>query len=132
MSDSLVADNPELSRVELTVDGDLAGILAYDVVGETVILRHTVVKEQYGDHGWAAVLVRGALDILRMGNLRVWPACAMVRRVIGAEPEYLPLVADQDPEADEAAGAVEFAESAGADRVTEVDEVAERSTTTGA
>lgn len=131
MSDSLVADNPELSRVELTVDGDLAGILAYDVIGSTVILRHTVVKEQYGDHGWAAVLVRGALDILRMGDLRVWPACAMVRRVIGAEPEYLPLVADQDPEA-EAAEADRVSE---ADRVAEADRVsvvAERSTTTGA
>lgn len=126
MSDSLVADNPELSRVELTVDGDLAGILAYDVIGSTVILRHTVVKEQYGDHGWAAVLVRGALDILRMGDLRVWPACAMVRRVIGAEPEYLPLVADQDPEA---AAADRVAEAAEADRVSEA---AERSTTTGA
>lgn len=125
MSDSLVADNPELSRVELTVDGDLAGILAYDVIGSTVILRHTVVKEQYGDHGWAAVLVRGALDILRMGDLRVWPACAMVRRVIGAEPEYLPLVADQDPEAE----ADRVAEAAEADRVSEA---AERSTTTGA
>ncbi|WP_042576108.1 GNAT family N-acetyltransferase [Rhodococcus sp. MEB064] len=99
MHNSLVSDDPSRSRFELTVDDELVGILAYEVAPgtTTVVLQHTVVREEFGDHGWAAVLVRGALDILRIGDLTVWPVCTYVRRFIGANIEYLDLVADQDP-----------------------------------
>lgn len=99
MANSEVSDDPGRSRFALTVDGALVGILAYDVVPgtDTVVLHHTVVKGEYGDRGWAAVLVRGALDIMRSGKLTIWPECTYVRRFIGANIDYLDMVADQDP-----------------------------------
>jgi predicted GNAT family acetyltransferase len=94
-----VSDDPSNSRFVLTVGDALVGILAYEVApdSDTVVLQHTVVKEEFGDHGWAAVLVRGALDILRIGDLSIWPRCSYVRRFIGANIEYLDMVADQAP-----------------------------------
>lgn len=98
-SGGVVIDNPEHSRFDLFVDDDHVGILAYRVVpGTTVVLfLHTVVTEEFGDHGWAAVLARGALDIVRTGNLQIWPVCSYVRRFIGANTDYLDLVADKEP-----------------------------------
>ncbi|MGB7361545.1 MAG: GNAT family N-acetyltransferase [Rhodococcus sp. (in: high G+C Gram-positive bacteria)] len=99
MGNSLVMDDPNHARFDLMVDDTLVGILAYEVVPSTdcVILQHTVVKEAFGDRGWAAVLIRGALDIVRTGNLTVWPACTYVRAFIASNIDYLDLVADQDP-----------------------------------
>ena len=106
MDTSLVSDDPSNSRFVLTVGDALVGILAYEVAADddTVVLQHTVVKEEFGDHGWAAVLVRGALDILRIGDLSIWPQCSYVRRFIGANIEYLAMVADQAPAGSAPAG----------------------------
>ncbi|MFD4292156.1 GNAT family N-acetyltransferase [Rhodococcus sp. NPDC058505] len=98
-----VEDNPAHSRFDLWVDGELVGILGYrrlDGVdcapadGAAVALMHTVVKEEHGGRGWAAVLVREVLEEARVRGWRVHPVCTYVRRYLGTHTEYLPLLDD--------------------------------------
>ncbi|MGU3437858.1 GNAT family N-acetyltransferase [Actinomycetes bacterium M1A6_2h] len=86
-------DNPGESRFDLWVDDRLVGILAYRR-GEdaSMTLLHTVVKEDFGDHGWAGVLVRGALDGLREADVCIDPVCTYVKRFLSQNTEYLDLI----------------------------------------
>ena len=102
----VVVDNPEESRFDLWVDDHLVGILAYRTHEDaTMTLLHTVVKEDFGDHGWAAVLVRGALDGLRESEMQIVPACTYVTRFLGRNTEYLDLVAESAQESSTTTGA---------------------------
>lgn len=106
-----VEDNPSHSRYDLWVGDELVGILGYRAAdgvtelpggvgglgdGDVIALMHTVVKEDFGARGWAAVLVREVLEESRVRGIRVRPVCTYLRRYLGAHPEYLPLVDDWD------------------------------------
>lgn len=100
-----VEDNPAHARFDLWVGDDLVGILGYrrlddvdapPVAGTRVALMHTVVKEDYGGRGWAAVLVHEVLEECRVRGWRLHPVCTYVRRYLGEHPEYLGLLDDAD------------------------------------
>jgi predicted GNAT family acetyltransferase len=57
-----VRHNPERSRYEIHVDGELAGIADYRADGTVVTFPHTVIDPERRGQGLGAVLVRGALD----------------------------------------------------------------------
>lgn len=89
-----IEDNAAYSRFDLFVGDDLIGILGYrDADDDSVAFMHTVVKEEFGDRGWAGVLVRGALNTARDRGWRIVPICTYVRRYLARNPEYLDLVA---------------------------------------
>ncbi|MFF0817361.1 GNAT family N-acetyltransferase [Rhodococcus sp. NPDC003318] len=97
-----VANNASQSRFELWLNGDLVGILGYYDIdansGSTgaqhrrgapiVSFLHTVIVEDFGHRGLAAVIVRGALDAARRYGWRVRPVCTYVQRFVAAHPEY--------------------------------------------
>ncbi|GAA4487141.1 hypothetical protein GCM10023094_45050 [Rhodococcus olei] len=96
-----VEDNPAHSRFDLWVDGELVGILGYRRVddvdgvpgfGAAVALMHTVVTEDHGGRGWAAVLVHEVLEEARVRGWRLHPVCTYVQRYLGVHTEYLPLL----------------------------------------
>lgn len=90
-----IEDNTDHHRFDLFVADELIGILGYRDAGDgAVAFMHTVVKEDYGDRGWAAVLVRGALNTARDREWRIVPICTYVRRYLARHPEFLDLVAD--------------------------------------
>jgi hypothetical protein len=97
-----IEDNADHNRFDLFVDDDLVGILGYrfgdgdDAAGDesVVALMHTVVKEEYGDRGWAGVLVRASLNTARDRDWRIVPICTYVRRYLAQHPEFLDLVVD--------------------------------------
>lgn len=106
-----VEDNPSHSRYDLWVGDELVGIVGYRAAdgvtelpggvgglgdGDVIALMHTVVKEDFGGRGWAAVLVREVLEESRVRGIRVRPVCTYLRRYLGTHPEYLPLVDDWD------------------------------------
>ncbi|GGF94589.1 hypothetical protein GCM10007304_05540 [Rhodococcoides trifolii] len=102
----VVVDNPDHSRFDLWVDDHLVGILAYRIEeSASMTLLHTVVKEDFGDHGWAAVLVRGALDGLRESEVQMTPVCTYVKRFLGQNTEYLDLIARPDQDSSTTTGA---------------------------
>lgn len=90
-----IEDNSAHNRFDLFLGDELVGILGYrDADDGAIAFMHTVVKEDFGDRGWAGVLVRGALNTARDRQWRIVPICTYVRRYLSRNPEYLDLVAD--------------------------------------
>lgn len=93
----LVVDNPAHERFDLWLGDDIIGILGYrdedDIPGftakpgEVVAFMHTVVEEEYGGRGLAAVLVREGFAAARVKGWRVRPICTYVRRYLSTHPE---------------------------------------------
>lgn len=97
-----VTNNAAQSRFELWLNGDLVGILGYydlDTNGGTIRTKrapaapvvsflHTVIVEDFGHRGLAAVMVRRALDAAREYGWRVRPVCTYLQRFVAANPDY--------------------------------------------
>jgi predicted GNAT family acetyltransferase len=88
-----VRNNSEKSRYELVVDGDLAGIADYSVVGDRVVMPHTEIDRRRRGQGLGAVLVRSALEDVRSSGRTVIPQCWYVAQFIDEHPEFGDLVA---------------------------------------
>lgn len=88
-----VHDNPERSRYELYVDGEIAGVAEYSVRGNTIVFPHTVIDRDKRGRGLGAVLVRTALDDVRESGRTVVPQCWYVAEFIDENPGYRDLVA---------------------------------------
>lgn len=96
-----IEDDVDHNRFDLFVDDELVGILGYRFgeggdggVGPVVALMHTVVKEEYGDRGWAGVLVRASLNTARDRQWRIVPICTYVRRYLAQHEEFIDLVVE--------------------------------------
>jgi predicted GNAT family acetyltransferase len=87
-----VHDNPERSRYEITVDGELAGYSEYDTVGATRTFTHTQVDKSVREKGLGAQLVQEALDDVRASGGAVVAQCPFVKRFIQEHPEYADLL----------------------------------------
>lgn len=51
-----VEDRPELGRYQLSVGGDVAGYLAYEMHGDRFALMHTQIEDQFAGQGLGAAL----------------------------------------------------------------------------
>jgi predicted GNAT family acetyltransferase len=91
-----VADAPEASRYEISVDGELAGFAEYRLRDELITFTHTEVADAYEGQGLAGELVTHALDDARSRGLAVHPQCPYVRSFIAKHPDYLDLVPEAD------------------------------------
>ena len=87
-----VADNPDESRYEIRVDGELAGILVYHARPGLIALVHTEIAEPFEGRGLAKELVEQALADLRERGLAVLPFCPYVNRYLREHPEQVDLV----------------------------------------
>ncbi|KZF00085.1 MAG: GNAT family N-acetyltransferase [Rhodococcus sp. (in: high G+C Gram-positive bacteria)] len=95
-----VSINTDQNRFELRLNGDLVGIVGFYEVeppakrGRThvVSFMHTVVTEDFGHQGLAAILVRRSLDSARSYGWKVKPVCTYVQRFVAANPEYADVV----------------------------------------
>ncbi|MDI2124862.1 GNAT family N-acetyltransferase [Yinghuangia seranimata] len=93
-SSTTVADNPDKSRYEITVEGDAepAGFAEYFLHGDEIAFIHTEIDPKFGGQGLGGVLARGALDSARERGLGVLPYCPFIRGWIRKHPEYTDLV----------------------------------------
>ncbi len=87
-----VVDNPESSRFEVLVDGEVAGFAEYRRTRASVAFTHTVVQPRFEGRGLGSVLARGALDATREAGAPVLPFCPFIRGYIQRHPAYLDLV----------------------------------------
>ena len=93
MSDVEVRDNPEQSRYEAFVDGELAGFSAYHLTRSSIVFTHTEVFDRFEGHGVGSRLARGALDDVRAkGERDVVPVCPFIHGYIDDHAEYADLV----------------------------------------
>lgn len=89
---TVVVDNPDQSRFEIHVDGDLGGIEDYTTAGDVLSFNHTEIYPRFEGLGLASILVSGALDQLRTRSLKVHPVCPYVVKFLGKHPEYQDLI----------------------------------------
>jgi predicted GNAT family acetyltransferase len=93
MSDVEVTDNPEQSRYEAGVDGELAGYSEYHLTRSSIVFTHTLVFDEFEGHGVGSALARKALDDVRAkGERDVVPVCPFFHGFIDVHPEYADLV----------------------------------------
>jgi uncharacterized protein len=84
-----VADNPEESRFEVSVDGTLAGFAAYETDPGTVIFVHTEVFKEFEGQGLAGQLAKTALGMVREAGQKIVPLCPFIRSYVRKHaPEY--------------------------------------------
>jgi uncharacterized protein len=89
MSDVSVRDNPDESRFEAYLDGELAGFSEYELSDGVITFTHTEVDDAYEGHGVGSALVRYAFDQVRTdGTRRVRPSCPFVRAWLDHHPDY--------------------------------------------
>jgi uncharacterized protein len=87
-----VRDNPAALRYELVDDSTVIGEIRYRREPGAIALVHTDVAPAYEGHGFASMLIEGALQDLRARGLRVIPICPLVHDWIGKHPEFGDLV----------------------------------------
>jgi len=91
-ADVRVVDEPERSRFEIRVDGDVAGFTEYRRRPGLIAFIHTLIDPRFEGRGLASQLVRMALSQARSDGLSVLPFCPFVRSYIAGHTEYLDVV----------------------------------------
>lgn len=91
--DISVRNNPDRSRYEVFVDGDLAGYAAYRDGDRERVFTHTSVDGDYEGHGVGSALAAGALDDVREHGLAIVVRCPFITAYIERHPEYADLAA---------------------------------------
>jgi predicted GNAT family acetyltransferase len=91
-SDVQVRDNPDESRYEILVDGQLAGFSRYVQHGARADFLHTEIDDRFEGRGLASQLIGAALDDARRRGWQIAPYCPFVSRFISKNPDYRDLV----------------------------------------
>ena len=97
MSEPTITHNPEQSRYEAHLDGELAGFVEYQLADGLAVFTHTEVDSKFEGKGVGSALARGGLDGVRetMSDRKVLPQCPFIKAWIGKHPDYQDLVYGQ-------------------------------------
>ena len=90
--DPTVRHNPEQSRYEISLDGEVVGIADYYPSGDALVFPHTEINAELRGRGLGEQLVRGALDDVRTAGRKIVPRCWFVAEFVEINPEYQDLV----------------------------------------
>lgn len=90
----VVADAPDEHRYEARDGETLAGLAAYRLSDNQIVLTHTEVEPDYEGKGVGSRLARAALDDARGRGLGVVPVCPFIKGWIDRHPDYADLVHD--------------------------------------
>jgi predicted GNAT family acetyltransferase len=88
---SEVTDNKAQHRYELAVDGHVAATY-YELADGVITFIHTEVPPELGGKGIGSKLLRGALDQVRAGGLKVIAQCPFVKSFIERNLAYRDLL----------------------------------------
>jgi hypothetical protein len=86
-----VVNNTAKQRYELAVDGHIAATY-YRITGGLITFVHTEVPPELGGKGIGSRLIKGALDQVRAGGLKVIAQCPFVKAYIEKHPDYADLL----------------------------------------
>lgn len=79
------------SRYELLIGDDLVSFAEYQELDDAFVFHHTVTDPRFGGRGFAADIVRFALDDVRRRGKRVVATCWFVAKFIDEHAEYADL-----------------------------------------
>ena len=88
---SEVVNNKAHHRYELAVDGHVAASY-YNLADGIVAFIHTEVPPELAGKGVGSKLIRGALDQVRAGGLKVIAQCPFVKAFIEKHADYADLL----------------------------------------
>jgi uncharacterized protein len=93
MTEVTVTNNPDESRYEAHVDGELAGFAEYRLTARLIVFTHTEVDDAFEGRGVGGALARSALDDVReVGERKVVAKCPFIRSWIEKHPDYQDLL----------------------------------------
>jgi predicted GNAT family acetyltransferase len=88
-----VVNNPDRSRYEISIDGDVVGVAVYELGENSINFTHTQVETDSRERGLGGNLVQHALDDVRSeSSARVIATCPFVSRWISEHPDYQDLL----------------------------------------
>ena len=87
-----VEHNPDQTRYEIHVDGELAGFTRYRRTPDAVVFEHTEIDDAYEGQGLGGQLARGALDDVRAQGLKVVAECPFIKAWIAKHEDYQDLL----------------------------------------
>lgn len=87
-----VRNATDLSRFEITVDGQVAGFLEYHFRGGVIVFDHTEIHDDFRGLGLAGQLAAGALDAVRERGLQIRPVCEYLAGYVRRNPGYAALL----------------------------------------
>src|SRR4051812_24367570 len=93
---TVVTENADAQRFEISVDGKAVGHTAYSVRDDVYVFTHTEIDPAYEGHGLGSTLIQHALDEMRARGAQVVPRCPFVREFIETHEDYADLVARSD------------------------------------
>ena len=88
-----LSKSPERSRYEAVIDGQVVAYADYVVRDSIVVLPHTVTTPALRGRGYAARVVRFALDDIRTAGRKVIASCWYVAQFIDEHPDDADLLA---------------------------------------
>ncbi|WP_372967698.1 GNAT family N-acetyltransferase [Microbacterium sp.] len=89
----ILTDEKDASRYALTRDGQLVSVLDYRDDGHTIALTRAFTIPTFRGHGYAAVVVEGAVaEIEARGDRKVDAVCWYVADWFEAHPEHASLL----------------------------------------
>ncbi len=86
-----IRDNPDASRYELDVDGEIVFAL-YRRVDGVVQIRHVESPPALRGKGAAGRLMQGIVDSARASGTKLMPLCSYARAWMSRHPEYQDLL----------------------------------------
>jgi uncharacterized protein len=89
---SEIRRHDDRARYELVLDGTVVSYADFHDDGDRVTFPHTVTLPQYQGRGFAAKVVRAALDDMRADDKTVVPLCWFVAQFIDENAEYRDLL----------------------------------------
>ena len=87
-----VLDNPQRSRYELRIAGELVGWSEYRPAGDSLIVAHTEIVPGREGEGLAGLLVGETLKDIRASGRTVIPTCPFTAAYIRRHAEFADLV----------------------------------------
>jgi predicted GNAT family acetyltransferase len=88
-----LTNDVQRSRYEATLNGEVVAFADYEIRGEIVVMPHTVTMPVRRGNGYAAQVVRYALDDIRAAGRTVVASCWYVAKFIDEHPDDADLLA---------------------------------------
>ncbi len=93
MTSRSVHDNPDASRYELHLDGELSGWVDYRLDGDVLSIPHVEVSSRLRGQGVSAPFLDEVLVDVRRRGLKIVPLCGYARGHVAERPELHDLLA---------------------------------------